>query len=119
MNNLLTRNRTTVLKMKAILMVCLMGVFTVSRFTMHYSLQIQCLHFQLFVFVVIELLLCFVLKNKGRDFYFAGLSLRCRTTFYIGILLIVCVHMRRGVCMCMCAGVCMCVVLEGRMGVYF
>ena len=68
MNNLLTRNRTTVLKMKAILMVCLMGVFTVSRFTMHYSLQIQCLHFQLFVFVVIELLLCFVLKIKVGTF---------------------------------------------------
>ena len=48
------------------------------------------------------------------NFYFAYLSLRHRTIFYIGTLLIlmacvcVCVRARAGVCMCVCAQVCVC-----------
>ena len=50
------------------------------------------------------------------NFYFAYLSLRPRTLFYIGTLLIACacacvracVRARAGVCMCVCAQVCVC-----------
>ena len=48
------------------------------------------------------------------NFYFAYLSLRPRTIFYIGTLLIVCVcacvckRTCAGVCMCACTQVCVC-----------
>ena len=48
------------------------------------------------------------------NFYFDYLSLRHRTIFYIGTLLILmacvgaCVRARAGVCMCVCAQVCVC-----------
>ena len=54
------------------------------------------------------------------NFYFAYLSLRHRTIFYIGTLLILmacvcvcvcvcaCMRTRAGVCMCVCAQVCVC-----------
>ena len=44
------------------------------------------------------------------NFYFAYLSLRHRTVFYIGRLLILmtCVRARAGVCMCVCTQVCEC-----------
>ena len=51
------------------------------------------------------------------NFYFAYLSFRHRTIFYIGTLLILLARARVRVCVCVCARSCRCVYVRARAGV--